>query len=523
MNDLNETLKHFLAGETELTLAVRVVSAKATDKVPTQVPLVDAPEVPERTSDYIEGWPVGMTAPEKPMAGIFYGIAKYPGRDGGNSTLATHQAREITVPRAKRITHVVIQNRAATDHDVQTRKEPVYQRCKKDKLTGWQCSLAYPQNWYQVGRVKLVVQLWAKGGDGMPTSGVKLTETAEYDMTTDYNAGDIELAFKTSILPDEGASYWLVFHNNNPYPNGSKLSGMYSIESARRLNAIPQEGGAFSQNGTTMSAKASQACGRYGPYHGERARQMIKVWDNSEWQESGSGEGNHSPCWYALKQEDGIYIGDAYSAIGTKGDIGTQIGTQAEGGRLKLTTGAVARQTFKYNGREDLPVDGVWLWYGINAGTTPDGSPITGTLRDELGYELATVILPPSDDLHKVTNTYMRVPAAKQSRFKKTHSHARANVYGKLSQPVHLVEGETYHMDFTASTGARALISTVVHNGDNIGSFQVPSDDRWDEARAYYKESANAEFEQVGKKYMGSLERDVPTCFTYLGLPEMLG
>lgn len=444
-----------------------------------------------------EGWPDGQLDDSLPLAGIFYGNYK-AGLSSGNGPLAAQNAIRFRAERTGIVNAVRYNNRRILPTDIADRCDlygtgSSWCNCEENGLDNWSCGYTL-SNAYHVGSGGLIT-IEIRNDDGTANN---LPGNTVLGQTNSYQPALVSAKFPTISLQqpiqvEAGQIYHMVFRNDKP-PT-CRVRGLSAAEAA----ACPRAEGTISMNGTKHSADES-AGSRFGPTLGEvSGRILYKNASSSPWLLS-----SDVIAFYELKYTDGEYVGNTYTGFYNSNYKVFQGGSRVIEGDTK------ARQSFTVEAAT-REVDGVWLNYGHAYDRPANGSNLSVTLKDNFGSVLATSSLPAS-----MACSTRAQNGASNGAVHATRDEWMCRRWGHapFAQPVSLVEGSTYNVEFSAPQGAAFALSSY------FSVHRLPERTMWENAQAEVSRDGGASWDLWTDNFFPS--RDLPAVFTIVGMPRSL-
>jgi hypothetical protein len=237
----------------------------------------------------------------------------------------------------------------------------------------------------------------------------------------------------------KGQKYAFLFINVAPMQNPNiklnRTAASNYMKSNPRSGAQGYNGNLRTKRGTGYALNNSP---KIGPYWGDTGLIGLRSNDGRSWE----AHIDHTPFANVL-HSDGRKRGMIYTDW--ERNYGARLMPAVEGNNQ-------VRQVWKqpYNVR----ANGVWIGHSHNKTTTPNGQPMTATLRED-NKVIATATIRPDLEL------------AKRSRMSDMfENRTQRSTYADLSNTVNLVAGKNYTLTLSAPSGAGFVITTG-HEADN--------------------------------------------------------
>ena len=459
-----------------------------------EVPTPVVPEVPvNRVVTAVDGqWPANHNN-DLPMGGVFYGNYE-AGLYSGNNPIAVESSRRFRAERDGFINAVRYQNRTLSDAVIEGRCNPsapdsVWCKCVDAGLDKYSCGYTLG-NSYSVGNGgSIVIEVRADDGteNGFPSDQLLGRTRGEFVPMDNASQNYPILELESPVELEAGKVYHLVYRNLNP-PGNCRLQGLNTSDAAR----CPRNQGAIGLNGTWFANNAlDDDSDTYGPFRGSASLNLFRNNTNGPWSSR-----TNNLSWYEVRYSDNVWTGDSYAAYGSVAQ-----GRQTVDGRQQ------ARQLFTVRDAT-RDVNGLWLNFGHDYTKSASGAPLNISLKNDRGDNLATGKINYSPDCAARSDSG-------NSFNDRPEKHCRAWGYTTLSQPVSLIEGDTYSVVFSSAAGGAYFLSTYFA----LDYWGSESRNHWKDSRAQHSNNDGRTWTDWTTTYR---ERDLALLFTVVGMPNYL-
>ena len=448
----------------------------------------------------------------RPMAGLFVGTPNGGVYGAANTSNANHHSVRFRAPRTGIVSSVLFQNRLSAVSSVFSRaaSQSKYQNC----LDYWQSQgvpfvnqeteeqlrkankCAYHiGNYYSAGNGGSIIFEIRPDIDGFPNMDVAPLGKTNTPFVAIENKPQAFISHPLDIVANvtAGAFYHIVLRNMTP------VIGVTSNMSVQAAFAMPDNTGALSLNGLQFS-KGVDVPGQQGPYFAghKTLRSDDQSTEPRNWVEDPDTVG-----WWGATYSTGELIGFTAAAF----DSLSVDSSSGKSGSMYIQGSRYARQVI--NATHDTTVDGVWVHHGH--GAVANGSPMTVNLKQG-SNTLATASIP-----HNAEAKAM-VAGAGSELFERT---ASVWSYQALSEEVDLAEGATYHIEFSAPTGAAfRLFSLANRFGGAYAQIPEYISQNGEAQRSENSGVSWTDFPGAASSY--SADRSLQTLLTVKGMPRSL-
>ena len=359
----------------------------------------------------------------------------------GNAALVKHKsARRFMATRSGEVKSFGYLNRTLTAGDISSRavsrktSEPIWFKVQQavgndPKRGGYMLSSSY-----SVGNGGLQ-EVTLQTDDGTPDHNPSGTIVAKAKPFVPFDLALnkwVIIDFETTGTIQAGQLYHLVYENLNP-----PSTNIRALSAAEAQNA-PTNAGAISLDGTTDGI-ALDPSERHGPFLRNFPQTLIKKSASAAW------EATNVTSWYSIIYSDNVTVGETYAHFQGAGTF-----------RERIEGSKQMRQQFTWN-YPTMTVDRIATRYGQEK--YANGQPMNIVVKSQAFGDQATASVPFDGQLKSAAEND-NVFVGRQTR----------HGVSSLSQPVELVTGEKYYVEYSAPNGAGFVVHRAVETATSDGN-----------------------------------------------------